>query len=297
MSYTKLFSSILTSTIWDQDATICKLWITLLALANKYGVVEGSIPGLAHQARISLEDCKRGLETLLAPDPYSRTTDHDGCRIQVVDGGWQILNYGKYRYRMSADEQREKARIRKQRQREREAEEIGVTPDVTPMRDMSRLSLQAEAEAEAEEQESISSEPSVYDSSPSSEVTRDEKAARWVFDYYVKTLGRNPKTYIYTDRRRRLLLRVLKTAIQTRGDREKAANFLANCIDALTESDFHMGRDPKTGGRSYKELENVFGPDKFQKWATIVEEGEQDESDSNEAAAFLSSHPEAGGVL
>ena len=54
--YTKLFSSILASTIWDEDAPTRLVWITLLAMSDKNRTVEGSIPGLAHQARVSLAE-------------------------------------------------------------------------------------------------------------------------------------------------------------------------------------------------------------------------------------------------
>ena len=37
------------------------------------------------------------LATLSSPDEFSRSTEHEGRRIVAVDGGWQILNYLKYR--------------------------------------------------------------------------------------------------------------------------------------------------------------------------------------------------------
>ncbi len=144
--YTKLFGSILTSTIWDENPATCKLWITMLALADRNGEIQASVPGLAHQARITLEECRDGLDRLLGPDHDSRTPDHEGRRIVQIPGGWVILNHSKYRDLMSADEVREKARLRKQRQREREQP---VTPSVTHRRDMSRMSRQSESESES----------------------------------------------------------------------------------------------------------------------------------------------------
>ena len=43
-SYTKLFSSIITSTIWMEDDKTRILWITLLAMADQHGEVYSSIP-------------------------------------------------------------------------------------------------------------------------------------------------------------------------------------------------------------------------------------------------------------
>jgi len=118
--YTKLFNTIVSSTIWAADAETCKLWVTMLALADRDGLVEASIPGLAHQARISVDKAREGLKQLSAPDPDSRTPDHEGRRIKKVNGGWQILNYDLYRHKYDPDEIREKAAERKRNQRLRD---------------------------------------------------------------------------------------------------------------------------------------------------------------------------------
>lgn len=95
--YTKLFASILDSSIWAEDAATCKLWVTLLAMADEHGMVYASPKGLAHRAHLSDEDCTRGLAVLMAPDPDSRTPDHEGRRIERVAGGWLLLNHAMYR--------------------------------------------------------------------------------------------------------------------------------------------------------------------------------------------------------
>ena len=51
--YTKLFNSILMSTIWREDDKTRIVWITLLAMADKNGIAETSIPSLADAARVS----------------------------------------------------------------------------------------------------------------------------------------------------------------------------------------------------------------------------------------------------
>lgn len=117
--YTKLFSSITTSSIWQESNETRIIWVTLLAMANADGEIPASVPGLAHIARVSIEDAEKALETLSAPDPYSRTPDHEGRRIEKVPGGWRLLNHDTYRARMCPQEQREKTRIRVQRHRER----------------------------------------------------------------------------------------------------------------------------------------------------------------------------------
>jgi hypothetical protein len=120
MSYVKLFGSILASTIWREPATTCKLWITMLAMANRDGEVEGSIPGLADMARLTLPECQQALTKLMEPDEFSRTKTDEGRRIKEIRGGWLILNYEFYRDKQCAEDVREKARLRQKRKYDRD---------------------------------------------------------------------------------------------------------------------------------------------------------------------------------
>lgn len=117
MGYVKLFADILASTIWDLPPPTKVVWITLLAMADRHGDVMASLPGIAHLSRVSVDEARLALEQLSAPDPDSRTQDHDGRRLMRIDGGWKIVNYEKHRRRMSADDQREKAAARQARRR------------------------------------------------------------------------------------------------------------------------------------------------------------------------------------
>jgi hypothetical protein len=123
-SYTKMFHSILTSTIWLEADRTRLVWITMLALADRNGEVQASVPGLARQAGVPLEDCQQAIGCLLAPDAHSRTKTADGRRIEPIDGGWVLINHAKYRDMGSRDECRSAAAIRQKRFRERHA---GVT--------------------------------------------------------------------------------------------------------------------------------------------------------------------------
>ncbi len=106
--YTKLFSTIATSTIWSEPLATRVVWITMLATADRCGEVQASVPGLARLANVSMDECVAALATFLAPDPYSRTPDNEGRRIEVVDGGWRLLNHSKYRAKLDADDRRER---------------------------------------------------------------------------------------------------------------------------------------------------------------------------------------------
>ena len=57
-NFTKLYASIVTSTIWREDDKVRIVWITMMAIADQYGEVAGSVPGLAALANVSVDECK-----------------------------------------------------------------------------------------------------------------------------------------------------------------------------------------------------------------------------------------------
>ncbi len=141
MGYTKLFSEIVMSTVWREKDTTRLVWITMLALRNRHHVVEGSIPGLADCARVSIKACRAALKVLSEPDPDSRSQELEGRRIEEVDGGWFIINGEKYRRKMSEDERREKNAIYQKNHRDRKK-------SVSTQSDKSAKSAQTEEETE-----------------------------------------------------------------------------------------------------------------------------------------------------
>lgn len=105
--YTKLFSTLTTSTIWSESLATRVVWITMLAMSNKDGEVSASVPGLARVANVTMAECESALAVFLSPDPYSRTPAHEGRRIETIPGGWRLLNHAKYRAKLGAEERRE----------------------------------------------------------------------------------------------------------------------------------------------------------------------------------------------
>lgn len=97
ITFTKLFSSITESTIWSESSDIRVVWITMLAMADRKGRIWSSIPGLANRSQVTLEQTEIALQKFLLPDTYSRTKDLEGRRIEIIDGGWRLLNHEKYR--------------------------------------------------------------------------------------------------------------------------------------------------------------------------------------------------------
>ena len=137
---------LLRSTLWvGADPATKVVWITMLALSDQLGKVEGSLPGLAHASNVSLEDTSKALDYFRAPDPHSQTRDHEGRRIEDTDGGWMILNYAKYReYRT---ESQVKEAIRKQKWRD--CQRAGRVSDVPPCHAVSGTEAEAASDSEA----------------------------------------------------------------------------------------------------------------------------------------------------
>lgn len=95
VNYTILKSSIIYSTIWEEDAETCKVWVTMLAMRNKDGEIFSSLPGLAHVARIGLDKTVEAVQKFLSPDKNSSTKEFEGRRIEEIGGGWRLLNHEK----------------------------------------------------------------------------------------------------------------------------------------------------------------------------------------------------------
>jgi len=157
-NYTKLFNSIITSTIWSEDDKTRIVWITMLAIADQNGEVQGSIPGLARIAGVSLQDTEAAINKFLSPDPYSRTPEFDGRRICKIDGGWELLNHAKYRRMASLADKKDADAKRQKRVRDRAS---CVTQERDSHASVTQKTYIAEAytEAEANTEELIRANP------------------------------------------------------------------------------------------------------------------------------------------
>lgn len=105
--FTKLFSSIVTSSLWVEPDPVLRVWVAMLALSDANGFVSGSIPGFASLCRISLEQMEQVELKLLSPDKHSRSKESEGRRITKAPGGWKLINYSKYREERNKEDRRE----------------------------------------------------------------------------------------------------------------------------------------------------------------------------------------------
>lgn len=146
MDFVKLYASIVTSSVWLEDDSTLRVWIYMLATADENGYVGASVGGLAHQSRVSRELCRKALDIFLAPDEDSRdrlnNPENDGRRIEVVDGGWRIINVKKYRDMRTPKQMDDAERQRRHRS--------GVTR--SDSHDMSQVSRDVAPEVEGEEE-------------------------------------------------------------------------------------------------------------------------------------------------
>jgi DNA replication protein DnaT len=101
------------------------------------------------------------------------------------------------------------------------------------------------------------------------------KALREVFSYYLTTMSRNPKTYTFSQLRRRKGMARLEEALRiAHGNLEDAIVLMKAVVDEVALSDWHMGRDPKTEGRTYCEWEDHLfrSTEQFEKWLQKTQE-------------------------
>lgn len=153
MSFAKLDSGIVNSTIWVQPHDVLRVWIWFLSQCDARGVIRAAAPAISLACMVPVERMREILHLLESPDEDSRTPDHDGRRIERIEGGWRILNYGKYRESREPDERREY-----QREWDRQHRPSGHARKVRPQSDHSPTKSDqprpetTEAEAEVEEE-------------------------------------------------------------------------------------------------------------------------------------------------
>lgn len=164
MSYSKLFSSLVHSSLWTAEDHVRLLFVTLLAIADREGFVYGSRHGLERTANIRWGESAKGdrdpWEVLLSPDPDSsdifRNPANQGRRIEEVPGGFRILNYLYYRSLRNNDDRKEQNRRAQQKFRAKSSTQR-ASAKISQRKPRSALlspdkpqSAHAEAEAEAE---------------------------------------------------------------------------------------------------------------------------------------------------
>jgi hypothetical protein len=125
MGYTPLYDHMLSGTLygrWPHTG----IWACLLSRATREGVIDEVPASLAAAIGVPVDVLMQCIHDFMQPDPGSRTKDHDGRRLALIDPnrdwGWRVLNHGKYREKTrkkNYDEQRKESGENADRMRER----------------------------------------------------------------------------------------------------------------------------------------------------------------------------------
>ena len=118
--YGKIFDSMYEGTLyghWEALVTFQQM----IVLCDADGIIDMTPQAIAARTSIPLEIIEKGMKILEAPDPYSRTPDQEGRRIELIDAhrpwGWHIVNHEKYMRMQDADMVRAQTRERVRKHR------------------------------------------------------------------------------------------------------------------------------------------------------------------------------------
>jgi hypothetical protein len=97
--FVKLYGSLLLgSSLMDESIEARWLFVCFLAAADEHGFVRCQTAGNAARiANLTLDQAGAALKALSSPDPESTTQDKQGRRLIRSEGGWNVVNYNKYR--------------------------------------------------------------------------------------------------------------------------------------------------------------------------------------------------------
>lgn len=156
MMYSKLFSSLVNSSLWSEPDHIRLLFITLLALADRDGIIYGSRSGLMRAAMIDLDAAKEydPWMALMSPDDDSsdlmRNPDNEGRRLEEIPGGFRIINYTYYRSLRDSEDRKTQNKKAQQRHREKVSHNKPASATVSHCHD-----IEIESESKIEKKEKI----------------------------------------------------------------------------------------------------------------------------------------------
>lgn len=107
-TWSPIFARIVDSSLWEEEDTVVKVFITMLAKKDADHVVRGSAYNIAQWAKKGEADVLRALEVLSKPDTRRiEAQPYEGRRIERVGDGWLILNGQHYEDLMRKANRRE----------------------------------------------------------------------------------------------------------------------------------------------------------------------------------------------
>ena len=113
--YGKIFESIYDGTLYGQWEALVTFQ-QMIVLSDCDGTLDMTPQALSARTGIPFDIIKKGIEVLEQDDPYSRTQNNSGRRIERMDEhrpwGWTIINHQYYRNLASAEDKRKNDRER-----------------------------------------------------------------------------------------------------------------------------------------------------------------------------------------
>src|SRR5215469_16754263 len=99
MAYSKLFASVVHSSLWCEQDHVRLLFITLLAVADRDGHCWGSRSGFERLAMLDRKACSKRNPWSVVMSPHKdsrdrlRNPENEGRRLREIPGGFEIINY------------------------------------------------------------------------------------------------------------------------------------------------------------------------------------------------------------
>ncbi len=145
--YAKVFRTMYTGSMYGAGMHVFAVWGWILAHKDENGIVEVNPELVAHQLGGCATDVSVALQYLCAPDPNSRSKEHEGRRIvQVSQFGYQVVNHDKYRH---AGQDRTEYWRNWRKNRDSEAERATVAQQDAQQRNVARNESATYADAKA----------------------------------------------------------------------------------------------------------------------------------------------------
>ncbi len=163
----KIFGSVFTGSMYGSGPTVFAVWAYVIATARPPGTCELNPRLLADCIGCSVDDVRKAIEYLCAPDPNSRNPEHEGRRLLHIEAyTYQVVSWQKYRD-MRDDESRRAYQREWIARKRRERKDASANADNVSTRSVDKmstnvrqtstvdtcLSMSTKAEAEEEEEE------------------------------------------------------------------------------------------------------------------------------------------------
>lgn len=92
-----------------------------------------------------------------------------------------------------------------------------------------------------------------------------DKSLKSVWDYYIVTIGKSPKVYSWSSKRKNMGAARLRELSKRAGSLDAAVSLMKLCVDRLADSRFHNGKNDN--GKKYLDWETLFRDmDRTERW-------------------------------